>query len=61
MRRTAMDKFSSETIMELKRVAWPNRKETSGSTVVVLVVVVFFGLYLGLWDFIWSKLLQLVL
>jgi preprotein translocase subunit SecE len=44
--------FLSEAVQELKKVTWPNRKETLGTTGVVLVLVFFIGAYLGLVDFI---------
>jgi preprotein translocase subunit SecE len=50
--------FLSEAVQELKKVTWPNRKETLGTTGVVLVLVFFIGAYLGLVDFILSHLVQ---
>jgi preprotein translocase subunit SecE len=40
-RRTPIRQFLKEVRQELKRVAWPSRKELVGYTVVVLVAVVF--------------------
>jgi preprotein translocase SecE subunit len=34
----------------MKKVSWPNRQEVFGTTIVVIVAVFFFGLYLGLVD-----------
>jgi preprotein translocase subunit SecE len=50
--------FLSEAVQELKKVTWPNRKETLGTTGVVLVLVFFIGAYLGLVDFFLSRLVQ---
>ena len=38
--------FLSEVRNELKRVSWPNQKEVYATTVVVILVSVFFGIYL---------------
>jgi len=42
--------FSSEVRSELKKVTWPSKKEVYGTTVVVIVSVIFFGLYLFVVD-----------
>jgi preprotein translocase subunit SecE len=38
--------FLSEVRNELKRVTWPSQKEVYATTVVVILVSLFFGLYL---------------
>ena len=38
--------FLIEVRNELKRVTWPSQKEVYATTVVVILVSVFFGLYL---------------
>jgi preprotein translocase subunit SecE len=43
--------FFSEVRTELSRVVWPKFDEWLGSTVVVLVVVAAFAIYLGGIDF----------
>ncbi len=43
--------FISEVRNELKRVTWPSRNEVYATTVVVILVSVFFGLYLFSLDF----------
>jgi preprotein translocase subunit SecE len=35
---------------EMKKISWPGRQEVISTTVVVLIAVAFFGLYLGLLD-----------
>jgi preprotein translocase subunit SecE len=42
--------FFREVRAELKRVTWPTRKETIGSTSVVLILVMIMALFLGLVD-----------
>src|SRR6476660_6305788 len=43
--------FLSEVRNELKRVTWPSQKEVYATTIVVILVSVFFGLYLFALDF----------
>jgi preprotein translocase subunit SecE len=43
--------FLSEVRNELKRVTWPSQKEVYSTTIVVILVSVFFGLYLFTLDF----------
>jgi preprotein translocase subunit SecE len=50
--------FLVEAVQELKKTTWPNRKETLGTTGVVLVLVFFIAAYLGLVDFILSHFVR---
>jgi preprotein translocase subunit SecE len=43
--------FLSEVRNELKRVTWPSQKEVYSTTIVVIIVSIFFGLYLFALDF----------
>ena len=43
--------FLSEVRNELKRVTWPSNKEVYATTMVVILVSVFFGLYLFVLDY----------
>jgi preprotein translocase subunit SecE len=42
--------FFSEVRNELKRVTWPTSKEVYATTIVVILVSVFFGVYLFVLD-----------
>jgi preprotein translocase subunit SecE len=42
--------FLSEVRNELKRVTWPSQREVYATTIVVILVSMFFGLYLWLLD-----------
>jgi preprotein translocase subunit SecE len=53
--------FLREVKIELKKVTWPTRKQTMGSTVVVIILVMIISLFLGLVDVSLSKLVQAVL
>ena len=53
--------FLREVKVELKKVTWPSRKQTMGSTVVVLVIVAIISLFLGIVDAGLSGLIRAVL
>ncbi len=42
--------FYGDVKTELKKVTWPSKKEVYSTTMVVIVTVFFFGLYLFLVD-----------
>ena len=46
---------------ELEKVTWPTRKETSASTVVVMVTVSVAALILAGFDVVWGGLANLVM
>lgn len=53
--------FFREVKVELKKVTWPTKKQTTGTTVVVIVFVFVVAAFLGLFDLGLSKLVQVVL
>lgn len=53
--------FLREVKVELKKVAWPSRKQTIGSTVVVIVLVMIIAAFLGAVDMGLSSLVRVVL
>ena len=50
-----------EVIAEVKKVVWPNKKETWGATVVVIIAVIISGIVLGLFDWMAGLLLGIFL
>ena len=50
--------FLSEVRNELKRVTWPSNKEVYATTVVVILVSAFFGVYLFVLDYGLNSLVQ---
>jgi preprotein translocase subunit SecE len=50
--------YLKDTKKELKDVKWPTRKETVRFTAIVIVVSIAVSLFLGLFDFIFSTLLD---
>lgn len=53
--------FLREVKIELKKVTWPSRKQTIGSTAVVVALVLLISLFLGLVDIGLSNLIRAVL
>jgi len=53
--------FFREVKVELKKVVWPTRKQTTGTTVVVIIFVFIVAVFLGVFDYSLSKLVQVVL
>jgi preprotein translocase subunit SecE len=58
---TKTAQFLREVKVELKKVAWPSRKQTIGSTAVVIALVMIISLFLGVVDFGISSLIRIVL
>ena len=52
--------FTSATMDELKKIHTPTRQETIQGTIGVLLMVAFFGLFLGLSDLFVGKIMQAV-
>ena len=53
--------FFREVKIELKKVTWPSRNQTIGSTVVVILLVMIISLFLGMVDIGLSNLVRVVL
>ncbi len=49
-----------ETESELRKVVWPTRKEWTNLTLVVLVTMVASGVFLGMVDFVFERLILLI-
>lgn len=60
-KKGGVGKFFRSVTAELKKVAWPNRKEVSTYTTVVLVTVVAVALIISLFDSILSLILSQLL
>lgn len=52
--------LANEVSAELKKVTWPNAKEVRQATVIVIVMAIISALILGVFDFVWSNLTELV-
>ena len=53
--------FIGETKTELKKVTWPLRHEVIGSTVIVLIVTAFLGVFCWIFDSLFSIAIRLML
>jgi preprotein translocase subunit SecE len=53
--------FLREVKVELKKVAWPSRKQAMGSTIVVIMLVLLVSFFLGIVDIGLSSLIKAVL
>ena len=55
-----LTKYFREVRSELRKVAWPNRKEVINNTGIVLLVVLIVAVFIGAVDFLISNLLSLL-
>jgi len=53
--------YLEEVKGELKKVTWPTRKETLSTALAVVALVIIVSIYLGIADFIFSRLVALIL
>ena len=54
-------RYLSGVATELKRITWPERKDTVKSTFVVIIITAFFALFFMLADYVFSFLFGLIL
>ncbi|HHV61959.1 MAG TPA: preprotein translocase subunit SecE [Firmicutes bacterium] len=54
-------RFLRDVRAELKKVAWPNRKELTSYTVIVIVSVMIVAAFIGLIDLVFSQVLRLII
>ncbi len=52
--------FFNSIIDELKKVSWPTRQETIKLTLIVIIVSLIIGLYVGIIDVLLAKGLQFI-
>ncbi|MCF6292151.1 MAG: preprotein translocase subunit SecE [Robiginitomaculum sp.] len=60
-KQNAIQRFTRETIGELRKVSWPSRQEAMNLTMVVIIVMVFMGILLSVTDILSGRLLDLLL
>ena len=60
-KQNAVQRYVNETTGELRKVSWPTRQEALQLTLIVVVVMIFMGAFLGLVDLIGRSLLRLAL
>ncbi len=54
-------KYLQETQAELKFVKWPNKRETIIYTTLVILVSISTAVYLGLFDFVFTNILNKII
>ena len=61
-KQNAIQRFTRETVGELRKVSWPTRQEAWQLTLIVLVVLAFMSIFLGIIiDGVAQQLLNLML
>ena len=61
-KQNAIQRFTRETVGELRKVSWPTRQEAWQLTLIVLVVLAFMSIFLGiLVDGVARQLLNLLI
>jgi len=60
-KQNAIQRYFNETVGELRKVSWPTRQEAVQLTIIVLIVMVFMGAFLGLMDLLAGHALNLAL
>ncbi|NLH39910.1 MAG: preprotein translocase subunit SecE [Elusimicrobia bacterium] len=53
--------FFKEAYAELKKVTWLSRQDAIKATYGVFIVVIFFAIYVGILDFVISKIMALIM
>ena len=53
---TRLRSFMRDVQGEMRKVAWPSRKQLAASTSAVLVAIVILGVYIGVLDYIFDRL-----
>ncbi len=51
--------YIKDTITEMKHVSWPTQKQTTIFTALVIVISLLTAVYLGAFDFVFSKILEM--
>jgi len=50
--------FLRDTRAEMRRVSWPGAKEVQNTTIITLIAVIFFALYLFSIDRVWAYVIE---
>jgi preprotein translocase subunit SecE len=60
-RENPVTRFLRETRSELRKVSWPSRQEATNLTIIVIAVTLTMAASLGFIDYVFSKLLDLLI
>ncbi len=58
--RKGIIKFFREVVSEVKKVSWPNSKELTNYTIIVVVLILIFAVAIGIVDFGLGRLFTLI-
>jgi preprotein translocase subunit SecE len=58
---TKVREFFHDVLVEFRKVSWPSRREVTGSTTVVIVVVLVLAVFLWAVDSALAQLVRLIL
>jgi preprotein translocase subunit SecE len=56
-----LSNYIKESILEMKKVTWPTKKETQNYTILVIGISIAVALFLGLWDLIFTTGFQFLI
>ena len=59
--QSGIRRFYRETVGELRKVTWPTRQEATKLTYIVIAVTFGMSAFLGIVDFLFSRLFALIL
>ncbi|MCJ7702884.1 MAG: preprotein translocase subunit SecE [Anaerolineales bacterium] len=60
-KQSGIRRFYRETVGELRKVTWPTRQEAINLTIIVIAVTFGMSAFLGIVDFLFSRLFALIL
>ena len=60
-KENAVVKYFKETRAEVRRVSWPSREEAINLTIIVMTVTIAMAAFLGVVDFLFSRLFSLII
>lgn len=59
--KESLERYLRESHAELKRVAWPTRKQTTNHTIMVIIFSLSIAFFLGAFDILFTTLIQEVI
>ncbi len=61
MNLAGIKRYFKEVQLEFKKVTWPSRKELMASTIVVIIAIAVIAVILGIFDFLLSRGMSILL
>ena len=58
---TKISTYIKESVVEMKKVTWPTKKETQQYSILVIAISLVVALYLGALDYIFNFILEIIL